>query len=91
MIISNSHIIIKVLRVARCCFLPLPGGRPLGRFSEEVPDPGVELAVADMGESIKETDPSGPYFLGLPLFFFTGSPEEGTPLPPSGEEPVLMP
>ncbi|CAJ1930333.1 unnamed protein product [Sphenostylis stenocarpa] len=43
-----------------------------------------ELEVADKGENLRETVPlSGPYFLGLPLFFFTGSPEEAVPPPPS--------
>ena len=81
----------NIPREASCCFLPLPGGRPLRRFSAGVLDPGEELAVA---ESLKETGPgpSGPYLRGLPLFFFRGSPEEegGIPPPTGEEEPMLV-
>lgn len=72
-------------RAANCCFLPVPGGRPRLRLLVGVVEPDVRFG-ADMGDSPNETGPSGPYFLGRPLFFLTGSPE-GTP----GEEPILMP
>ena len=73
-------------REANCCFFPVPGGRPLLRFGVGVTIPG--LGGAGVGDNANETDPSGPYFRGLPLFLFTGSPDDG---PTEGVPPTLMP
>lgn len=70
-------------RAANCCLLPDPGGRPLPRFcTGDANDDagaddagGAEFAVGDMVEMV----PSGPYFLGRPLFLFIGSPDVGIP------------
>jgi hypothetical protein len=61
-------------RVANCCFLPLPGGRPRFRFEVEESSPEDGLALSGKEDNPSETCPSKPYFRGLPRFFFTGSP-----------------
>lgn len=72
---------------ASCCFLPVPGGRPLPLFwgGGADPDPAIDTIaelpgldpapglVDDRGERPRDMVPSGPYFRGLPLFLFTGS------------------
>ena len=73
-------------RASICCFLLEPGGRPLAFFKEEgEADPaeagGEENAPPDWdtftpegaGDNASAMVPSGPYFLGLPLFLFKGS------------------
>nr|GMD81393.1 hypothetical protein L195_g044779 [Ipomoea batatas] len=62
-------------------------GLPLARFGPGVLEPGE--GKEDMGDNAKDMlAPSGPYFLGLPLFFFTGSPPVA---PPPELDPMLMP
>lgn len=83
-------------RAAICTFLLLePGGLPPLVFFPTSPEPGappVELAkpggvcpppadAAPTGTSESAMLPSGPYFLGLPLLFFTGSVPLPLPLP----------
>lgn len=41
---------------------------------EKAPLDGVSLAVGGAGTKANDIDPSGPYFLGLPLLRFRGSP-----------------
>lgn len=71
--------------VFKWCFFFEPGGLPLPFLGD---DPEAELTTFCDGEDMgppeaspggevrvnKPIDPSGPYFLGLPLFFFTASP-----------------
>lgn len=52
-------------QAASICRLPVPGGLPF-----RLPEPSVE---AKQVESDRAIVPSGPYFLGLPLFFFSKS------------------
>lgn len=56
---------------AKRCFLPEPGGRPLPRFCRG--EKGVPGAEAESGAKAKAMLPSGPYFRGLPRFFFMES------------------
>lgn len=83
-------------RAAICTFLLLePGGLPLLVFFTTSPEPGAPLGelpkpggvgpppvdAAPTGTSESAMLPSGPYFLGLPLFFFNGSVPVPVPLP----------
>lgn len=56
-----------------CCGLPVdPTGRILPRFppaEKSITGDGAEEEIG-LGERAIVTEPSGPYFLGLPLFFF---------------------
>lgn len=63
----------RVPRASSCCFFPEPGGRPR-RFGAGGSDEYPEAEPPPAGEtSARDMLPSGPYFLGLPRFFFTGS------------------
>ena len=54
-------------------FLPEPGGLPRPRLFEF-----GDMEEPTEGDNAKETEPSCPYFLGLPLFLFRDvSPEVG--------------
>jgi hypothetical protein len=62
-------------RLAKRCFLPVPGGRPLallGALGSDIEEESLDfLLTQGIGESPNETCPSGTYFLGLPRFFLT--------------------
>nr|ACL52488.1 unknown [Zea mays] len=85
-------------KASSCFFLPDPGGRPLRLPSglgvdPPPPDwaPVASVTPAAAVLSPKPMLPSGPYFLGLPLFFFTRSPPLtatiAPPLAPTPPEP----
>ena len=58
-------------------FLMESSGRPLPRFqAENSPVNGIDDEIG-IGDNAIVSFPSGPYFLGLPLFFFTSVPVPG--------------
>lgn len=56
--------------------LPLP--RPLPRFREANPVVSGTEEEIGIGDRVTASDPSGLYFLGLPLFFFNSEDEFST-------------
>lgn len=69
-------------REANCCLVPDPGGRPLPRFCIGMndDDDAAGALTGVLVDNVDDIDPSGPYFLGRPLFLFTGSPDGDTPV-----------
>ncbi|RWW88462.1 hypothetical protein BHE74_00002660 [Ensete ventricosum] len=67
---------------ARSWYLPEPGGRPLPRLPSEKTG---DIGEPEVGVSARAM-PSGPYFLGLPLFFL---PKRSPPLLPPLPPPLL--
>lgn len=68
--VINSHPLPALSDSDLCCFLNESTGRPLPRFhAENSPVSGIEEDIG-IGDNAIVRDPPGPYFLGLPLFFF---------------------